>query len=67
MPVAEHEAKLERYKARVTEWRDSLEAEISRLADELEAAREELARQGKRCPACGGELACPQCYRGDDF
>jgi hypothetical protein len=77
MPVAEHEAKLERYKARVAEWRDSqlevrqaLEAEISRLSDALGAAHADLVSIGKCCPACGGPLACPACARsqyGDDF
>jgi hypothetical protein len=77
MPVAEHEEKLERYKARVASWRDSqlevrqaLEAEVSRLTDELEAAHADLVHTGKRCKACGGELACPPCSRGqygDDF
>jgi hypothetical protein len=78
MPVAEHEEKLERYKARVAAWRDkqleayrAIEAEVSRLAGELEAAHEELAatqiEHGKRCQTCGGELACPRCYRGEDF
>jgi hypothetical protein len=74
MPVAEHDEKVAQIKARVETWkagetgkRRELEAEVSRLADEVARLEEELTRSGRRCPACGGELACPRCWQGDDF
>jgi hypothetical protein len=63
MPVAEHEEKVAQIKALVDAWKAgedrtlaALRAEVGRLAGEVGAAREELAGQGRRCRACGGEL-----------
>ncbi len=54
--------------------RDALEAEVERLTDALEAAREQAAgRSAPPCRSCGGKLLdlCPQCSRAggweDDF
>ena len=63
MPVADHEAFKEKARLLVEQQRDQIAALLER-AEQLE---QQLA--GKRvpaCRACGGELACPACYRGDD-
>lgn len=64
MPVADHEA----FKAKARTLLEEQQARIATLeerADELtEQAR---GRQAPPCPACGGALACPRCYRGDSY
>ncbi len=68
MPAADHEA----FKAKVRMLAEQDRAEIERLTDALEAAREQAAgRSVPPCRVCGGALGCPQCSRAggweDDF
>jgi hypothetical protein len=74
MPVAEHDEKVAQIKARVETWkagetgkRQELEAEVSRLADEVARLEEELTRSGRRCRVHGIELECRLCYQETDF
>jgi hypothetical protein len=74
IPLAEHEAELERRKAKVAEWRDrqiekhrSLEAELEAARGEIARLEEELASSGKRCPVHHTELACRECSCGEDY
>jgi 1,6-anhydro-N-acetylmuramate kinase len=65
MPVAEHEAFREKARQLAVRQRD----EIASLQAENAALREQAAGAGvPPCRSCGGELACPRCWRGgEDF
>ena len=61
VPAAEFEA----FKAKARALAEGYRAEIGSQQERIAELEEQAA--GKRyppCRACGGELACPQCYRG---
>lgn len=64
MSVAEHEAFKAKARAAVREQ----QAQIAALLGQAAVMEEQLAGKAvPPCPACGGELACPQCSRGEDY
>lgn len=42
-------------------------ADNQRQAEHIAALEAELAEPSSRCGRCGGDLACPRCYRAETW